>query len=222
MTAVNQADGHQHYFMAAAGTITHQMTFLRGFESTLLDLADDREEIAFVRDRIADFVLKRIALWTAAGADGILIEDDWGTQQALLIRPDLWREVFKPTYCRLVEAIHDGGAYAHFRTDGNTLIIIPDLIEIGFDELNPQVWVTDIRELSRQFAGKVCFRADFDRQHVLPHGSPNEVAEHVRATHAAFSSAEGGYIGYGQIGPDVRLVNAEAMLRTLATLHLEP
>ena len=222
MTAVMQADGHQHYFMAAAGTIMHQMTFLRGFENTLLDLADGREEIAFVRDRIADFVLKRIALWTAAGADGILIEDDWGTQQALLIRPDMWREVFKPTYRRLVEAIHDGGAYAHFHTDGSTLAIIPDLVEIEFDELNPQVWVMDIQELSRQFAGKVCFRADLDRQQVLPHGTPIDVAEHVRVTHAAFGSAKGGYIGYGQIGPDVPLVNAEAMLRTLTTLHLEP
>jgi len=218
MADVMRADRHQHYFMAAAGTIMHRITFLRGFENALLDLAEEREELIYVRDRIADFMLKRIELWTQAGADGVLIEDDWGTQNGLMIRPDAWRTIFKPVYSRLVQAIHAGGAYAHFHTDGVTLEIIPDLIEIGFDELNPQVWVMDVSELSRKFAGKVCIRADLDRQHVLPHGTPDEVAEHVRLMYAAFGSEEGGYVCYGQIGPDVPLANAEAMLRTFTTL----
>ena len=219
MVEVIRTDCHQHYFMAAAGSLMHQVTFLRGFENALLDLAEGREELVYLRDQIVDFMLKRIELWTEAGADGILIEDDWGTQNALMIRPDVWRTIFKPVYSRLVQAIHAGGAYAHFHTDGVTLEIIPDLIEIGFDELNPQVWIMDLSELSRRFSGKVCFRADLDRQHVLPHGTPDDVVEHVRLTYAAFGSSEGGYVAYGQIGPDVPLANAEAMLRTFSTLH---
>ena len=219
MVEIRRADRHEHYLMASAGTIMHQITFLRGFDDALLDLADGREELHYIRDRIADFVLKRIELWTQAGADGIQIEDDWGTQEAMLIRPSVWRAVFKPVYARLVKAIHAGGAYAHFHTDGDTRAIIPDLIEIGFDELNPQVWVMDIEELGREFGGKVCFRADLDRQGVLPRGSATDVETHVRQTYEAFGRPEGGYIGYGQIGPDVPLANAEAMLRTFSTLH---
>jgi len=222
MVEVMRADRHEHYFMATAGTLMHRITFLRGFENALLDLAEGREEFTYLLDRIADFMLKRIELWTQAGADGILIEDDWGTQNALMIRPDVWRTIFRPVYSRLVLEIHAGGAYAHFHTDGVTLDIIPDLIEIGFDELNPQVWIMDVSELSRKFSGRVCFRADLDRQHVLPHGTPDEVAEHVRLTYAAFGGPEGGYIGYGQIGPDVPLANAEAMLRTFMALHQDP
>ena len=219
MVEVMRTDHHQHYFMASAGTIMHQITFLRGFNDALVDLADGREELLFIRDRVADFVTTRIELWTQAGADGIQIEDDWGTQEAMLIRPSVWRTVFKPVYARLVKAIHAGGAYAHFHTDGDTRAIIPDLIEIGFDELNPQVWVMDIEELGREFGGKVCFRADLDRQGVLPRGSATDVETHVRQTYEAFGRPDGGYIGYGQIGPDVPLANAEAMLRTFSTLH---
>jgi len=217
-----RADGGQHYVIAAAGTIMHQMTFLRGFENTLLDLAEEGEEILLIRDRITDFVLKRIEVLTAAGADGILIEDDWGTQEALMISPRAWRRIFKPAYKKLVEAIQAGGAYAHLHSDGYIASIIPDLIEIGWDEINPQVWIMDVEQIGSQFAGRVCLRADLDRQQVLPWGTPAEVAEHVRQTYAAFARPDGGYIGYGQIGPDVPLANAEAMLRTFAEIRVPP
>ncbi len=215
-----RTDDHQHYVLAAAGTIMHQMTFLRGFETTLIDLAENRPEILAIRDRIADIVLKRIAVWTDAGVDGVLIEDDWGTQEALMISPAMWRRFFKPVYARLVQAIHAGGACAHLHSDGVIRSIIPDLIEIGFDEINPQVWIMDLAELHREFAGKICFRADLDRQWMLPNGTPEQVVEHVVETSAAFCSRKGGYVGYGQIGPDVPLANVEAMLRTLSALTL--
>jgi uroporphyrinogen decarboxylase len=218
MREVMRVDDHQHYFIAAAGTVMHQMTFLRGFENTLLDLAEQRAEILYIRDCVTNIVLKRINAWTEAGVDGVLIEDDWGTQEALMISPAMWRRIFKPIYLQLVQAIHAGGACAHLHSDGVIRSIIPDLIEIGFDEINPQVWIMDMDKLSQEFAGKICFRADLDRQWVLPRGSPAQVAEHVRQTYAAFGSREGGYIGYGQVGPDVPLDNAEAMLRTFTEL----
>lgn len=218
MRQVMRTDGHRHYFMAAAGTIMHQMSFLRGMENSLMDLLEERDEMLYIRDRVAESVLRRIEVWSEAGADGILIEDDWGTQRSLMVNPAVWRRVFKPVYRKLVQAIHAGGAYAHFHTDGVTYAIIPDLIEIGFDEINPQVWAMDVPSLARDFAGSVCLRADLDRQWILPHGTPEQVAEHVRETFAAFGRPMGGYIGYGQIGPDVPLANAEAMLRALSEL----
>ena len=104
--------------------------------------------------------------------------------------------------------------------DGITLEIPPDLIDMGLEELNPQVWVMDVAELSRSFRGKVCFRADLDRQHVLCRGTTFEVVEHVWQTYKAFGLPSGGYIGYGQVGPDVPAENAEAMLHTFYQLKL--
>jgi uroporphyrinogen-III decarboxylase len=215
-------DGHRHYVIAAADTIYHRYCFLRGMENALMDVAEESELFKLLLDRITDFVVARVEFWCKfAEVDGILVSDDWGTQQNLLINPTSWRKWFQPAYRRVVEAIHAGGAYAHFHTDGHTRAIIPDLIEIGFDEVNPQVWVMDVQELGQAFAGQACFRADLDRQAVLPWGSVADVAAHVRQTYQALGRPSGGYIGYGQIGPDVPLANAEAMLRTFTTLRLE-
>ena len=222
MGQVMKDDGHQHYCLGYCGSIFHHLTFLRGFEQTMIDLALGSEEILLVRDRVAEITLRRIEAITRAGADGVLIVDDWGTQQSLYVQPVMWRELFKPTYRKLVDAIHTGGAYAHFHTDGVTRDIIPDLIEIGFDELNPQVWIMNVDELGRSFRGKVCFRPDLDRQFVLRSGTPAEVAKHVRKTHDAFGLPSGGFVCYGQVGPDTPIENAEAMLRAFFELRPRP
>jgi len=213
------ADGHQHFVMASVGSIYHQYTFLRGMESGLVDVIEEPPQFAYVLERLAEFVLARARFWCEFDeVDGVLVEDDWGTQENLMISPPHWRKWFKPIYRRIIEAIHAGGKFAHLHSDGQIRAIIPDLIEIGWDEINPQVWTMDVEEVGREFAGKICFRADLDRQRVLPFGTPDDVERHVRQTYAALGSRRGGYIGYGQVGSDVPLPNAEAMLRTLYAL----
>jgi len=93
------------------------------------------------------------------------------------------------------------------------------LIEIGFDELNPQMSCMDIESVGRRFGGRVCFRADMDRQYVLPFGAPADVTTLVERLYAAFGTHGGGYIGYGQINTDVPLANAEAMLTAFSRLR---
>jgi len=223
MVEVVRRDRHQHYVMVHAGTLWHRLTYLRGFENALIDVAEKREELLYLRDRIVDYILKRIERWGEHGelVDGILILDDWGTQRALMIRPSTWREIFRPAYSKLVAAIHSVGAYAHFHSDGVTEEIIGDLIEIGLDEVNPQLSCMDMRRLSCRFGGRVCFRADLDRQWTLPYGSVVDVEAHVHEAFESFGKFNGGLVGYGQIGPDVPLENAEAMLKTIWSLKYE-
>jgi uroporphyrinogen decarboxylase len=135
-----------------------------------------------------------------------------------MIRPEHWRKVYKPAYAKIVDAIHSAGLLAHLHSDGVTDAIMDDLIEIGFDELNPQMSCMDIEGLGRRFGGRVCFRADMDRQYTLPFGSPAEVEEYVQRMYDAFGASGGGYIGYGQVGTDVPLANAEAMLAVFSRL----
>ncbi len=214
-----EADGHQHFVMAGAGSIYHQYAFLRNVENGLIDVLEEKPQFAHLLERLTDFVVARAAFWCQfEEVDGILIEDDWGSQENLLISPAKWRKWFKPLYRRVIQAIHAGGKTAHLHSDGQVRSIIPDLIELGWDEINPQVWTMDVKELGREFGGKICFRADLDRQYVLPFGTVEQVEEHVRQTYAALGSRRGGFIGYGQVGPDTPLRNAEVMLRTLYSL----
>ena len=198
----------------------HLTNWLRGFENSLMDVAEDRPEMYELRDRITDFLVKRveILLRHREQIDGILVNDDWGTQETLMIRPEQWRKVYKPAYARIVAAIKSGGLFAHLHSDGVTDEIMEDLIEIGFDELNPQMSCMDIESVGRRFGGRVCFRADMDRQYVLPFGTPADVTGLVGRLYQAFGTKSGGYIGYGQINTDVPIENAEAMLTAFSKL----
>ena len=73
----------------------------------------------------------------------------------------------------------------------------------------------DIENLGQRFGGKVCVRADIDRQYTLPHGRPEEVRQLIRRLHAAFGAHDGGYVGWGEMNADVPLENGQAMLEAL-------
>ena len=209
-------DDHQHFVFVDAGELVQRIWFLRGYENALIDTVEEPPELGALIDLLVDWNLERIYRWHETGAiDGFLHRDDWGTQTALAIDPAAWRKLFKPAYRRIVDAIHEGGAYAAFHTDGYVLDIIPDLIEIGWDEINPQVHLMDIEELGRRYGGKICFRADIDRQHTLPYGSPEDVRRLVTRCFDAFGRFNGGYVGTGQAHADVPLENIEAVLETV-------
>jgi uroporphyrinogen decarboxylase len=111
--------------------------------------------------------------------------DDVAGQNGWLIRPDLYRKMIKPKHKRLVEAIKKKtGAKLFYHSCGATRALIPDLIEIGFDILNPvQVSARgmDTRGLKAEFGREIVFwGGGIDTQHVLPFGKPQEVADEVK------------------------------------------
>ncbi len=215
MEEVVRRDDHQHFVYVDGGELFQRMWFLRGYENTLMDLAEEPPELCALRDMLVDWNVRRIERWLDTGlVDGFIFRDDWGTQTTLMARPSIWRRVFKPAYKRIADAIHSGGAYASFHSDGYIRDIIPDMIEVGWDELNPQVFLMDIEELGRRHGGKVCFRADIDRQWTLPHGAPEDVKALVERLFSSFGCFDGGYTGWGEVSSDVPLPNVEAMLET--------
>ncbi|MCK4401103.1 hypothetical protein KAW08_02215 [bacterium] len=183
---------------------------LRGYENLMIDLIEERKELEELADMIVEFNLSLIKRAIKLGADMINFADDWGTQQALMINPSLWRKFFKPRYKRLFDAIHKGNAYVHFHSCGYTIEIIPDLIELGVDVLQCQSFLMK-KELS-QFAGKICFDLYGDRQGGIKHGFPDEFKKHIRHLIKMFGTEKGGIIGGSGVDPDLSLENLEAML----------
>ena len=110
--------------------------------------------------------------------------DDLAGQDGWLIRPELYRRLIKPKQRRLVEAIKKKtGAKLFYHSCGATRGLIPDLIDLGFDILNPvQVSAKgmDTAELKRQFGKDITFWGGVDTQHVLPFGTPQQVVDEVK------------------------------------------
>ncbi len=89
--------------------------------------------------------------------DAVYFSDDWGCQRGLLMNPEHWRRFYRSSYKRMFERVRSGGAHVWMHLCGNITAILPDLIDIGLNVLNPvQPQAMDVRQLSREFGGKVC------------------------------------------------------------------
>jgi len=191
-------------------TCFEQMQQLHGFEQTLVDLATNRPEIYRLRDDLLQFNLDWLDRWLANPYQGIHFADDWGSQTSLLISPRAWRSFFKPAYDAMFSKVRAAGMHVWYHSDGQISDIMPDLLELGVNVLNCQASVIGVEKL-KPYAGKICFRTDLDRQHLLPFASPDEVRRYIHELFAALGTPEGGIIACGEVIEDVPLANIEAM-----------
>ena len=186
------------------------MQFLRGSENLYLDLAYGPAELYRLRDMLHAFALQELERWCATAVDGIGWMDDWGSMRGLLISPETWREVFKPLYAEYCRVVHAAGKFTFFHSDGNIEAIIPDLVEIGIDALNAQLFCMDIEGLARRHRGQITFWGELDRQTTLPFGTPQEVRRDVHRVRRALDTGAGGVIAELEWGNDVPMENVIA------------
>lgn len=207
------AADHSRHVTSVAFNLFERMQWLRGYEQLLIDIATGACEAYRLRDALTEWGMEELRRWIATDVDGISLSDDWGTQTALMIHPQRWREFFLPSYRLFCQIAHEAGKVVHFHSDGMVWEIMEDLVEAGVDVLNVQQHLIGLERIVARFKGVVCFRTDLDRQRILPWGTPEGVREHVRCTLEVLGGAEGGVIGHGEIGPDVPLENVRAMFQ---------
>lgn len=151
-----------------------------------------------ILEKVHDFNCRMLNVWCKTNADGLFAMDDWGAQRSLLINPSIWKELFKPMYRDYSDIAHKYGKKLFFHSDGNTLDIIPELINIGFDAVNLQIFCIGIENIA-QFKGKITFWGEIDRQHILPHGTHEQVDAAVRSVYETLW-ANGGAIAQCEFG----------------------
>lgn len=191
-----------------------RMQFLRGTENLLIDLVVQPPELTTLRNKLHAFFLRELEIWGKTEIDGIQFMDDWGSQNGLLIDPALWRSFFKPMYRDYCDVIHASGKRVFFHSDGHIREIIPDLIEIGVDALNSQLFCMDIEEIGEQFQGEITFWGEICRQHILPFGTVDDVRAAVRRVRAALDHGNGGVIAQCEFGNRDPRDNIEAVFET--------
>lgn len=146
-----------------------RLQFIRGTVNAMMDLMDQPPELFALMDKIHNFYLKELEVWAKTEVDSLFIMDDWGSQNGMLVSPDLWRTLFKDYYRQYAEIAHSKGKALFMHSDGHILEIIPDLIEVGVDALNSQVSLMGEENLE-PYKGKITFWGEPDRQDLLPNG----------------------------------------------------
>jgi len=153
---------------------------LRGMQNVLEDIYLHPEPVSRLLDVLCEHLLNLVRAWREAGADGLFLADDWGTQSGLMISPAMWRRLFKPYYCRIFQEVHACGMHVIFHSCGNVTEIVEDLIDAGIDVLDPvQPGAMVQAEVARRFGGRVCFSGAIDAQR-LAERSPAQVKDDVR------------------------------------------
>jgi len=188
------------------GTYTRpfeRMQFLRGTENLFLDLAYGTAEVFTLAEMLHDFNRQEMELWASTDVDGVGFMDDWGSQNSLLISPEMWRKIFKPLYKDYADILHKKGKFVFMHSDGNISSIYPDLVEIGIDAMNSQLFCMDIEDLGEKYSGKITFWGEIDRQHVLPTGDRTLIQKAVQRVRTAMDHGKGGVIAQCEWGNDV-------------------
>ncbi|MGC8874540.1 MAG: uroporphyrinogen decarboxylase family protein, partial [Chloroflexia bacterium] len=192
---------------------------LRGYEQLLIDLIEDPDRAEHILDIPFHYHLTAARKLVELGVDMIWIGDDVGAQDRMLISPRMWRRFLKPrmaTFIATLKGIRPEVKVA-YHSDGYIYPIIPDLIEIGLDVLNPvQPRCMDPEQLKKEFGTRLSFWGSLDEQHTLPFGTPEDVKAEVLARLKTLGKGGGLILGpTHHVQLDTPLENFWAMVHTI-------
>ena len=172
---------------------------LRGDEQAFIDLIEHPEIVHYAMEQLYGFCYentRRIYEQIPGKVMVTSVAEDLGAQDRLLYSPRHIREYFIPHMKRMIDLAHETGARVNTHSDGAVREIIPDLIDLGVDIINPVQWQCkgmDREGLKRDFGDKLIFEGGVHNQYTLAFGTVEEVRQEVR-DNLRILGAGGGYI----------------------------
>jgi len=189
---------------------------LTGFEEFMLGLSLHPRLIEKLLDDITDFKVETARQVVAEGFRCGHTGDDFGSQAGLLMSPATWRTFFRPRLQRVWDVYREAGLPVIHHSCGNVTALIPDMIDMGLDMLEPIQPVMDLGLLKREFGRHLSFWGGIDTQRVLPYGTPDEVRRHTAEVIQTLGRGGGLMIAPSQeIMPDVPVQNIVALIETV-------
>ncbi|MGA3218109.1 MAG: uroporphyrinogen decarboxylase family protein [Acidimicrobiales bacterium] len=175
--------GDEYWIVGSAVTTIFETAWaMRGLEQLMIDFIEDPDLADAILDIPYQYHLAAAETLAGMGVDMIWLGDDVGQQQGMLISPRHWRRFLKPRLANIINRVKsvNPALKVAYHTDGCVYAIIPELIEIGLDVLNPvQPAAMDPARLKREYGRELCFWGSIDEQHTMPFGRPDEVRREV-------------------------------------------
>ena len=219
--------GRDYFIVGVTVTTIFETAWaLRGLERMMTDFIENPDLAETILNIPFQYHLTAAKRLVELGVDLIWTGDDIGGQTAMILSPTMWRRFFKPRMARFIaelKAINRNVKVA-YHSDGVIYPIIPDLIEIGVDVLNPiQPACMDPARLKREFGNRLCFWGSIDEQHTLPFGSPEDVRREVLARMETLGKGGGLILGpTHHVQLDTPLENFWAMVHAITQTPGEP
>ena len=202
------------YFYAS---LFEKAWFARGMENLLADMAlhPDFCEALFEKIVQTDLVMLEMVL-AVPEIDGVLLGCDWGSQVTLLMSPAHWRRYIGPRHARMFRLIREHGKAAFLHSCGMIEAVLPDVVEMGVQVLNPlQPECMDVRGIKERYGPHLAFWGGVSTQRTLPRGTHDDVRREIGEA-IELLSRDGGYIlaPAQSVQEDVPLDNILAFIQT--------
>jgi uroporphyrinogen decarboxylase len=203
-----------------SGSLFQRLIALRPEEDVLCDLVSDEPFIHRLADTIMGYNGALVQAAIAAGADGIVFGDDYGTERGLIMSPALWRSFFKPRLKELFAPAIKAGLNIHFHSCGYVWDLLPDFAELGVTSIWPQLPVYDMDKLAarcRELGLAVAIHTD--RARTMTYGSPSQVRDLVLREYETFKLYDGGGWFFIEADNGFPYANLESLVTTIKEIR---
>ncbi|MEI7729816.1 MAG: uroporphyrinogen decarboxylase family protein [Verrucomicrobiota bacterium] len=169
--------------------------YLTGLDNLLLNFLVEPELVEVLMDKVLTCNMRIVQRAIRAGAEVIILGDDYAGNQGPMMSPAHFRQYILPRLKKMVDLIHAEGAFCIKHSDGNLYPILADIVSAGPDGINPVEPVAgmDLKTVKRLVGDRVCVTGNIDCAQLLCHGTTEQVREAVRQA-IADAAPGGGYI----------------------------
>ncbi|MGA2238958.1 MAG: uroporphyrinogen decarboxylase family protein, partial [Candidatus Bathyarchaeia archaeon] len=190
---------------------------LRGFEQLMSDFFRNPQFVEYLFDQLASIASQSVAILAGAGVDVICLDDDVGEPSRMMIGPDLWRRFLKGHLSRIIKtaSTENPAVRILYHSDGYIEPIIPDLIEIGVNVINPvQPDVMDPAALKEKYGNRLAFWGTVGTASDWLYGSPRAIEAEVKERIGTIGKKKGLVIAPAyDLEPEVKWENVLAFVR---------
>ncbi len=216
--------GDSHFIMAELWNIFKTSWEFRGFDQYMMDLSLNSKLVEKLADRVLEHRIAQSKQIVKCGVDMIFILGDIAMQDRMMISPAVWRRYFKSRLKIWIDEVRRECPRLRFmfHSDGNMEPVFEDLIEIGFDAIDPiQPESMDVAEIKHRFGDSICLHGTISCQRTLPFGTPEDVASEVKER-IEICGKNGGLIlaPSNTVQPDVSIENILTLYSTASNYSL--
>ncbi|MFN0165592.1 MAG: uroporphyrinogen decarboxylase family protein [Bryobacteraceae bacterium] len=170
-------------FKHSKGIFFHQRAafmwsaYVNGLDNLLMNFLADPEFAHCLLDKVLDANIQLARNALRAGAEVIVLGDDYAGNQGPMFSPKVYREFLAPRLKRMVDAVHEEGGLVIKHSDGNLWPLLDQIVDTGIDAINPiePVAGMDIGKVKKKYGERVAVVGNIDCSHVLSEDSEEEV-----------------------------------------------
>jgi uroporphyrinogen decarboxylase len=223
-----EQQGDKRFIIAHVWGMVEGTSRVIGIENCWMNLGAQPKIMGAWFDRYADWLCGLVESIKAAGADGITLSDDWGSNNTMLFSPRMWRQMISPYATRVVKHAHDVGLFVNLHSDGYIMQVMDDIVAMGYDSLHPvqESSGMDPQTVKDKYGDKITIYGSLDVIDGLLAYEGDELDEYIARRFAIYAPGGGFIYNTGHfVQPDIppkRLLRAYSTVKKLAHQYHTP